>query len=249
MTERVLRHLYGRLERTVGGLDRQRLWFDLLYVQRYNPCMRPYFEWTGFGSAYAETASVADHAAILEMVERHEGGESAAVARHWLERQPEAFLAMRGIGGDLIGFMANLRLESITPQDLAADPAIARARAFVERSRPVDAAEHLRYCRFWMDREGHQAFTQALTLVAANCSQSWTVPGLAWSFVSMANPDLMEPMFTEIHIWRTREADFEIGGRRYGVFAHDWGREPLQEWLRLKAERAWRIEGAAVASH
>jgi hypothetical protein len=54
----------------------------------------------------------------------------------------------------------------------------------------------------------------------------------------MADPDLTEPMFTEIHMWHVREADFEVDGRRYGVFAHDWRVEPAQEWLRLKAERA-----------
>ena len=53
----------------------------------------------------------------------------------------------------------------------------------------------------------------------------------------------MEPMFTGIHVWRAREADFDVGGRRYGVFAHDWPVESAQDWLRLKAERAWRIEG------
>jgi hypothetical protein len=31
------------------------------------------------------------------------------------------------------------------------------------------------------------------------------------------------------------------------VFGHDWRVEPAQEWLRLKAERASRIEGAAAA--
>jgi len=48
-------------------------------------------------------------------------------------------------------------------------------------------------------------------------------------------------MFTEIHIWRAREADFEVGGRRQGVFAHDWRAEPAPDWFRLKAERAGRI--------
>ena len=66
--------------------------------------------------------------------------------------------------------------------------------------------------------------------------------------MTMADPDLVEPMFTEIHIWRARDADFEIGGRRYGVFAHDWRVEPAEEWLRLKAERASRIDGPAGAS-
>jgi hypothetical protein len=33
-------------------------------------------------------------------------------------------------------------------------------------------------------------------------------------------------------------ADFEVDGRRYGVFAHDWRVESAEQWLRLKAERA-----------
>jgi hypothetical protein len=97
------------------------------------------------------------------------------------------------------------------------------------------------YCRFFMHRDRYQA--QVLASVAATASQSWTAPGLAWCFLAVANPDVMEPMFSELHIWRTREADFEVGGRRYGVFAHDWRVENAEQWLRLKAERAWRIEG------
>ena len=117
MTERVLGYLYQRLEHT-RGLERQRVWFDLLYVQRYNACLRPYFEWAGFGTAYAETANRNDRAAIIEMVERHEGPESASIARYWLARQPEAFHAIRDVGGDLMGFIANLRLVEVTQQDL-----------------------------------------------------------------------------------------------------------------------------------
>ena len=244
VTERVLEHLYERLPQTMG-LDRQRLWFHIMYVQRYNPCLRPYFDWSGFGTAYAETATSGDYAAIVEMVERHEGSESASIARYWLGRQPDAFHVNRSIGGDLIGFHANLRLEAVTSEDLAVDPAMAQAVAYIERHGPLHTGEHIRYGRFWMDRERRQVFSQAFTLVAANCSQSWMAANLAWCFVTMADPDLMEPMFTEIHIWRAREADFEVGGHRYGVFAHDWRVESAHDWLRLKAERAWRIEAAA----
>lgn len=62
----------------------------------------------------------------------------------------------------------------------------------------------------------------------------------------MADPDLVDTMFTDLHIWRVREADFEVGGRRYRVFAG--AREPAPEWLRLKAERAARVERAVAAT-
>jgi len=240
VTERVLGYLYERLERT-HGLERQRVWFDVLYVQRYNPCLQPYFEWAGFGTAYAETANAREHAAIVDMVEHHEGPASATIARYWLARKPEAFQAIRRVGGDLIGFVASLRLEAATPEDIAADPAVALAVAYAERHGPPRPGEHIVYGRFWMDSERHHALTQVFTVVAATCSQSWIAPNLAWSFVAVTDADLIEPMFTEIHMWRVRDADFEIDGRRYGVFAHDWRVEPAHEWLRLKAERASRI--------
>jgi DNA-binding winged helix-turn-helix (wHTH) protein len=241
VTERVLGYLYQRLERT-NGLERQRVWFDILYVQRYNPCLQPYFDWAGFGTAYAETATSQEYASIVEMVERHEGRASADIARYWLTRQPEAFRAIRRVGGNVIGFVANLELDAVSPEDLAADPAIASAVAYVERHAPPARGEHIVYGRFWMDSEQHQALTQVFTVVAATSSQSWMSPNLAWSFVAMTDPELAEPMFTEIHMWRIPGADFDIAGRRYAVFGHDWRVEPAREWLRLKAERASRVE-------
>jgi DNA-binding winged helix-turn-helix (wHTH) protein len=244
VTERLIAYLYDRLDRT-RGLERLRVWFDLIYLQRYNAQLRPYMEWIGFGTTYVDTATADDHAAILEMIERHEGRASAAIARYWLERQPHAFLVVRSMTGEMIGLGAHLRLEAVTADDRAADPAVARAVAHAGRHGPPRPGEHMTYCRFFMHRDRYQA--QVLASVAATASQSWTAPGLAWCFLAVANPDVMEPMFSELHIWRTREADFEVGGRRYGVFAHDWRVENAEQWLRLKAERAWRIEGTLPA--
>ena len=246
ITERVLGYLYERLDRTRGP-DWQRVWFDVIYVQRYNRRLRPFFEWAGFGTAYAEAARAADHATILEMVERHEGSESASIAGYWLSRQPQAFVVIRHVGGALMGFAANLCLDVVTPEDVAADPAIALAVAFTERHGPPRPGERVFYGRFWMDAERYQALNQVFTVVAAICSQTWIAPATSWSFASMSAPDLMEPMFDEVHFSRARAADFEVGGKRYGVFAHDWRVESAREWLRSKAERALRIDDAVTS--
>ena len=239
VTERLIADFYQRLQRTEGLLERQRVWFDLIYLQRYNPHLRPYMEWSGFFTTYAEPARAADHAVILEMIERHEGPASASIARYWLERQPGAFLIARDMTGEVIGAVAHLRLAAVSPDDLVADPAIARAVAHVEQHGRLAPDEHITYCRFMMHRERYQS--QILAPISATCSQNWTTPKLAWCFVAVADPDLIEPLFTELHVWRVRNADYEVGGRRYGVFAHDWRVENADAWLRLKAERAWRI--------
>ena len=245
VTERLIDYFYDRLERT-KGIQQLRVWFDLIYLQRYNSRLRPYMEWAGFGTTYVEAATAGDHAAILEIIEQHEGRASAAIARYWLERQPHAFLVARSLTGEMIGLAAHLRFEAVTSEDLAADPAVARAVAHAERHAPRRPGEHITYCRFFMHCDRYQ--TQLLASVTATASQSWTAPGLAWCFVAAADPAMMEPMFSELHIWRTSEADFEVGGRRYGVFAHDWRVENAGQWLRLKAERAWRTEDVPLAA-
>jgi len=234
LTERLLAYLYDCLERA-QGMDQLRVWFDLIYPQRYNLHLRPFLEWEGFSTTFAETARPADHGAIVEMVGRHEGSESAAIARHWLERQPEAFLAVRNVTGELIGFACHLRLEALSPDDRASDPAVASALAHVERHGPLVAGEHSTHVRFFMDGERYQVPVPAC--IAASASQRWVAPGLAWAFIAVAQPDLFEPLFSELHIWRARDADFEVGGRRYGVFAHDWREENAEQWVRLKASR------------
>jgi len=80
--------------------------------------------------------------------------------------------------------------------------------------------------------------------IFGSCGRQWPDVDRAIGRVVLraaADPELLAPMFTEIHIWRAREADFEVGGRRQGVFAHDWRAEPAPDWFRLKAERAGRI--------
>ena len=246
VTERLIAYLYARHERA-QGVERVRVWFDVIYVQRYNAQLRPYMEWGGFGTTYVETASAGDRADIVATIERHEGPESSAIARYWMDRQPGAFLIVRSVaGGEAIGLVAHLRFDVVTPEDISADPAVAQMAAHVERHRPAGPGEHLTYCRFFMHCDRYQ--TQVPAAAAATTSQNWTAPALAWCFIAAADPDAIEPLFTELHIWRARDADFEVGGRRYGVFAHDWRVENAEQWLRLKAERAWRLEGAAPAA-
>jgi hypothetical protein len=230
-------YLYARFLQA-GGAEQQRIWFDLLYLARHNPFIKPYFDWTTFHSAYAESATAEDAPAILAMVRRHEGEASARIAHYWLRRQPEAFKVYRNFGGDLIGFMAHLTLHQATPEDQAADPAVAATLNFVQRYGPLRPGEEMVHLRFWMDREAYQGLSPALNLSAINSTIYWTThPKLAWNFIAIADPEFYQPHFTSINMRRSPEADFEVGGRRYGVFSHDWRVEPASTWLTMKAER------------
>jgi hypothetical protein len=231
-------YLYGRVLET-RGVEQQRIWFDLFHLYRRHPFFGRYFEWTALGSAYAESVSSEDHSAILEMVRRHEGESEAQIAQYWLNRQPQAFLIFRDVEGAIVGFMAQVAIHDATPEDIAADSAVPVALSFALRQGPVRPGEEIIHLRFWMHRDAYQSVSPALNLAAINSSIYWTShPKLAWNFITIADPEFHEPHFTSIHMWRSPEADFEVDGRHYGVFAHDWRVEPPAAWMDIKLELA-----------
>jgi hypothetical protein len=238
IVQRLSAHFHNRL-RQARGSEQQRIWSDVIFLSRKNPAFAPYFAWDALGSSYAEPAAASDYDAILAMVRRHQGDAAAEIAHHWLRRQPEAFLIYRETGGETIGFMAQLALHDVSAEDIAADPAVPAAVAYVARHGPLRPGEEIAYLRFWMHQDVHQDVSPALNLTAINASIHWSSRAtLAWSFIAIANPESLAAHFTSIHIWRSVEADFEVGGRHYGVFAHDWRAEPAADWLRIKAELA-----------
>jgi hypothetical protein len=134
--------------------------------------------------------------------------------------------------GDQFGFIAHLALHEASAEDVAVDPAVPAALQFAQRYGPARPGEAIFHLRFWMHRERYQAVTAAMNLTAMNVvTQCVTDPNLAWNFVTMADPDFWLPHFTGVNFPRAAEADFEVGGRRYGVFAHDWRVEPAAEWI------------------
>ncbi|GIX49303.1 MAG: hypothetical protein KatS3mg131_3514 [Candidatus Tectimicrobiota bacterium] len=149
---RVRRHHTRRFYHS-SGPARQQAFSDLLYLQRHQPLMKPYYDWKAMGGAYHEPATSQDHPHLLAMVEQHEGADSARIAAYWLQRQPQAFVVYRGPGPQLLGFAANLLLDTVTPEDEQADPAVRRIWAFVRRYGPLRPGERIQIARFWMGRE------------------------------------------------------------------------------------------------
>jgi hypothetical protein len=236
VSHRISASLYARLRRQ-GRATQQRIWFDILHLHRHDPFYRPYFDWDALGHAYAEPAAPADHPAILAMVKEHQGEGSMEIAHHWLVRQPDAFLVYRDLTGALFGFMGQIALHEASPEDVVADPAVAAAHAFMQQRGPMRPGEEAVHLRFWMHRESYQDASAAVNLTAINGSIFWsTHPRLAWNFIAVGDPAFLEPHFASVHMWREPDADFEVAGHRYAVFAHDWRVEPLEAWLQVKAD-------------
>ncbi|HEU5101729.1 MAG TPA: ATP-binding protein, partial [Roseiflexaceae bacterium] len=177
-------HYVRELEAT-QGLERQRVFFDIMYLHRHSPIMKAYVDFKALGTVYAELARPEDREAILAMVEAHEGQQSAAIARYWLARQPQAFWIMRGTNRESVGFGAQLKLHLATPEDLAADSAARVAWDYARCHAPTRPGDAMYLARYLIDRKGYQQPSPVITLFQIICTIEWlTTSNLAWSFVS-----------------------------------------------------------------
>lgn len=239
-----VRHYVTSKLQAASGREQPSAYFDFIYTQRNNPLTNPLFDWQALGSAYATPATTQDYPAILEMVRRHEGETSVQIARYWLQRQPQAFTLFCAADQQPFGFMANLALQTVTPQDQETDPALKAAWAFVQARGLLHPGAEMTYKRFWMGRETHQQVPSVtFNMVVVVSFMQWvTNPRLAWSFAVYLDPDDWQRRYAHIDFQRAREADFTVDGQHYGVFAHDWHAVPVPEWLEALSRHEFMTE-------
>ena len=176
---RVLHYLVRRTQDQTGR-DQQRAYFDVLFLSRNSPVMRPYYDWQAMGTAYAEPATPEDFTAILRMVRRHEGAASERIVSYWLQHHPSGFFAFRSRGRSprRVPVAVDPRGRRCLSR-CAADPG--RRHAVWRFVRPAGLprpGERLWYLRSWMNDDGYQDLA-AVTLAAALGGTCWlTTPRL-----------------------------------------------------------------------
>jgi hypothetical protein len=243
----VRRDVVDRLT-TTDGLELQRALADLMFLHRTSPIAPAMWDWDSLGQVYADELHPSDRAPILAMVERHEGRESAHIAAHWLERQPWAFSAFRGSGPEPIGFVAQLSLHEADEDDIARDPAARAAWDHARRHAPPRPGDEVLLARFAMDRDAYQAPSRSFNVLTMRSTQEWLKrPRLAWYYLCFADAEASGPLMAYIRFQRAPEAEFEVGGRHYAVYARDWRREGIVAWLQHMADRELGIEPAGPA--
>lgn len=100
--------------------------------------------------------------------------------------------------------------------------------------------------RFVIDRERYQAPSPTLNAAPILELQRYlTIPSLSWAFLTLFEPEAFDEYFAIADLPRAVGADFEVGGRRYGLFAHDFRRVPVDTWLDVVTERALATDPAA----
>ena len=227
----------SRLEQTQGQ-EQHRILFDYIFLHRDNPAVRPRFTWQENSSLLTDTLRQTDQAALLEIVTKYEGEESARLLAHWLQRQPEGVLVFRDAQQQPAGFVMMVALHQASSEDLNIDPAASSAWRYLQQAAPLRTGEGTTLFRFWMARDTYQTVSPTQSLIFINFVQHHrTTAGLAFTFFACAEPEDWAAMFAYADLARIPEADFEVGGRRYGVYGHDWRVLPPKAWQALLAQR------------
>ncbi|MPY95273.1 MAG: AAA family ATPase [Acidimicrobiia bacterium] len=235
---RVRAHVLGRLRRA-EGLAQQRAAADLIYLHRLNPVMRSFFDWAHLSDAYADRLADGDPAPVLAMAERYHGPAEASLVRHWLERQPHAFVVFRRAEGDVAGFAALLQLHEASPEDIAGDPGARAMWAYATGHDPPRPGEAVTAARFVVDRDSDQSPSSPTwtAMSVAHILHALRADRPAWDLVgAFCSPDV-GPMFAHLDFRRVPAAEFEVAGRHHVVFAHDWRRLGPEAWLDMLGRR------------
>jgi hypothetical protein len=225
--------------RTTSGRAQQRAIFDLKFLFRQARIAMAPVDWGSWGDYYPEPARPEDRGSILELVQSWEGPQSAAIAARWLDRQPGGFFVIRGLDSGVHGMLAILDLARATAEDLDADPGARAAWDFADGSAPPRRGEPLTLCRFVVDRNSYQGPSPTLNAVPILTLQNQlSTPKLSWDFLALAEPERWDEYFAAGDLPRAKGADFSVGDRRYGLFAHDFRKVPVDVWIELWTERA-----------
>ena len=228
----------GRL-RTSGHHDQQRAIADAKYMFRRLPGVASPLDWDVWGEQYPEPAGPSDREAILDLVRAGEGEAAAAIAANWWEAQPEGFFVVRSHDRAIGGFVALLDLTNASSEDIAADPGATAAWDHAHRHAPPRPTETVTQSRFVIDRDAYQGPSPTLNAMPILTMQRYLgTPKLAWDFLTLAEPERWDEYFAAADLPRAVGADFWVGGRRYGLFAHDFRQVPADALLELVTERA-----------
>jgi hypothetical protein len=99
-----------------------------------------------------------------------------------------------------------------------------------------------------MDKDTYQGVSPIQSLIFIQVAKHYlTTPGLAFTFFPCADPDFWVAILSYAELTRYPEADFEVGGKRYGIYGHDWRVMTPSIWIARLAEKEIGGTGPAAA--
>ncbi|MBE7448781.1 MAG: ATP-binding protein [Kofleriaceae bacterium] len=229
MHRRVRAYLAHRLE-ACGAAEAYRFVRDVIWTDRYDPSLRSLMDWSQLNAAIATPLVATDVEVLVGFVHRHEGARSAELARRWLTRQPAGAMVARRGDGRPQGYAHLIELGLVDDEDVAADPVVAHAVAWLARHAPAAGPRVAVMQRFFTDAEAHMApATSSFAVGAIHSVDTWVRRrDLGWFLWYFHHPRDGEIMAYARQA-RLPALDVTVDHLRYRMYGRDFS---TGDWLR-----------------
>jgi hypothetical protein len=243
---KVAAYIHTRLK-TSRGAEQRRTIRDLKFIFRNLPGILSPIDWDTWGHHDPEPARADDRHDVLQLIGRAEGEASSVIAARWWTRQPEGFHVLRDPDG-IRGVIGVLDLTTAADDDRAADAGVQAAWDHARRLGPLRSGERVTLTRFLVDRDTYQAPSPTMNATPIVSLQRYVaMPNLACDFLALFEPEPYDDFFAMADLPRAAGADFVVGGRRYGLFAHDFRQVSVDALVGLWTERSLAQEFVPAA--
>lgn len=243
------REYYKKRMQQTQGEEQRRVLIEYVFLHRLNPVIQPAIEWQEHGTVWNDTLKESDIPKLVEMITHHEGKESAEIAFYFLNagtnRNVVSTIVLRDAHQEPAGFLLSLSLEDLTKDDLKIDIAAKKALEFLKQKASLRPGERATLFRFWMAKEQYQSFSPVQSRIFTSVFQYYfSTPDLAFSFFPAANAEQWTPLFTYAEILPIPELQFEVGGKQYMLYGHDWRAMPISQWLEVLGKKEMGMTAA-----
>lgn len=231
------RHYYHKKLKETGGEGQRRVLFDLIYLHRLNPVVKPFFDWREGGSFWVDVAREQDGPALREMARQMEGPESLAALEHWLGRPEAQCWVWRDAHKQANAFVVKINAHELTPEKAIGDPVVHQVVAYQQQHFKLRPGEQVVLFRLWMAKDTHQQVSPLQSNIFLTMVQYYFTPGLAVSMLAVVQPDYWKDIMAYADLKHLPELDFAVSGVPFGWYGHDWRARPPLAWLDLLGKR------------
>lgn len=228
---------YHRKLKEASGEQQRRILFDLIYLHRTNPVVKPFFEWQETGSFWVDLMTPTDAPALKKMIERYEGKESLAAFDFWRQHPAAQIWVWRDGKKVPSAFVLKINGHELPRDKKLGDPVVQKILDYQNKHLHLRQGEQTAVFRMWMAADTYQQVSALQSNIFLTIVQYYFTPGLAVSFLSVQHPEFWEMVMNYADLSAAPDLNYESGGALYGFYTHDWRiRSPLA-WLDLMGKR------------
>ncbi len=190
---------------------------------------------------WPEAGTEADYPAVCETLRWFKMPETEEALLGWFERQPDGLQVFR-LKADLnAGFMFCVTIdpEWCGDPDLAPpDPALRALLPNIPAESFQNEGDVVLFVRLWRGgRVDNQSQSPAVPLVMSGHVRLFFTPGLTQSYIVHENPEQWDPIQEYSFFGRVAGSEFEMDGRRFAAYGHNWREQPAIDYLVALADR------------